>query len=441
MNAPRAPRGCIPRALWIYFLFVMGTAGSAVFGGYALAWQWSRSEEAAWAKAGWSLSAFAEAHPPKPDNAAAVRLDELTRALGVQQLPLTKDRPRLDMAKDVHLTAMSHYLRDALTMHEDRKRPAKPPAIDPFLRQHAATLDAVESFLLTSDPVAWENDVTRGPLAPTPSLLGFRRLQELLLVRALDAADDGRPAEAARTLEALWRHASWVETRPDLLSQLIAIAVAGYQNGVVRRLPVPPAVWRGRLAARERRPSMLRAYQSEAFGWSVVAREYRGFADLEADQRVRRHEGPADHLIRFVTVPYMRLSLVDMNRSIRQGMADIQKQDFCTFDPEATDKAVKEAIPRWNIVAKIGVPGLFRAWATIRDLALDDELTMLVLAAREHRQRTGEWKSEPVPSSVCESVAWRHEPLPDGRLRLTPSRDLPDKERGRWPFVLDAGRR
>ena len=417
-----------------FVVFAFCAVGLAAVAGYLWFGGSARDEEAAWAAEGWSMAAFAAKHPRQPNNDKALDLDVLTRPLGLEGAPIVGGRPRLDTRGNVELKGVADYLRDVLKTTDDTSGPAR-PAVDAFLDRHASALSDIESLLLGPGDVEWARDLDRGPEAPTPNLLGIRRLQEVLLVRALRAADDGRPEAAARSLEAAWRHGASVRHRPELISQLIALSIAHAQTGVLRRVHEPPD-WTERLAEVALKDRVLRSYQGEAYSWTVTARRRIGVADLGPP---KRRDGLGDRIVRVTTAPYVRRSFLDLSARIRTAMVELRDHDLCTFDAAALDKKITGDMPRWNTIGKIAMPSLFRTWQTLRETAIDAELTRRVIDARRVRRATLTWPTASVPSQVCPGVEWRHVPQADGRLLIEWSANKAGTKS--WSFLLSAAPR
>lgn len=445
MPSQRPRRGCVWRALWIYLCFVASTVGLVIALGYILSWWRWKTEDAAWADTGLSMEQFAAEHPRAIDNPAALRLDELTREIGIESIGHHKvgDRRALQMAKDPALKAVSDYLRTFASTHHDDTVAAPPAQVRAYFQDNAAAIDAIESHLITGGVIAWEEDLDQGTAAPVPALLGVRSLQNVLLVRAADALRRRDTPRAARSLEASWSHSESLRRRADILSQLIAIAVAGMQNSVLRLWQEPPTVWIERVDAADFRERMLQSYQAEAYGWRTFTQRYKGVADMsEADGAPPREDRLLDPVIRFPTVPYVRLSFAGISQEIRRGRRELEAGDPCLFDPDEMEQQTKARFPRWNTIGKIAVPPLYRAWASVRDVMLDNELTRLVMDARRRQALSKGWESAaPVPSQICRRAVWIQEPLPGGRrsIRLEAA-PMPAPRKESWTFTLDPTR-
>jgi hypothetical protein len=177
----------------------------------------------------------------------------------------------------------------------------------------------------------------------------------------------------------------------------------------------------------------LTALQTEAWNWTVFARQHWGVVDLAAIEGGRLPKaGPLGQIGRFVTRPYPRLSFVGMSDAARRARHDFASQRRCDLDVTAYLERFEASIPRWNVIGRIGMPSLVRAWSSLRQGDFDREWTERVLAARELRASAGIWPTVDAASTVCEGVTWRHEATPDGALTIRASVK---------PFVADDPKR
>jgi hypothetical protein len=386
--------------------------------GYGLAsYRWS-VEEQAWSSAGESFDDFAARYPRRAASEGVARLNALTRTMGIESMRGT-GAATVDPAQAKALREAMSYVSGLTKLEDDRGRPERPASLDAFLEKQASTLDAIEDLLISGAPIEWEQDVSQGLDAPIPPLVGIRELQSVLLVRSLEASDHGHPDAAARALEAAWKHADSLSLRPDLMSQLMALMAARHQNGVLRLLRKPSAVWKDRFAARDYRRRFDVAYRNEAQGERILAEQYMGLGDFGTGPS----RGAAGAALRVVSAPYVRMSLANASKVMRTARAEIAGADLCSLDPAATAGKIEAAIPHWDVLGR-SVPNLFRAWGTVRERMLDDERTALIVDARSS---SGAPPADR-PSSVCPAVTWTIRPEADGRLAVAASAALPFSE-------------
>lgn len=397
--------------------------------------------EQAWAERAESMESFAGRYPPQPDSDAAKALDALTRPLGIQMCgPYVKDETESDKARTKRLQSLASFVGDCGRSGHDRC-PALAPEAAELLEQEASRLEAIEAQILEGGPLHWEQDLLKGFAAPVPRLLGHRQLQGLLLGRALEHDARGRSDAAERSLEASWvLNASYGE-RPELISRLITVAVASLQNGVFRVLKSPADRWRERLQQRSFVAEARVAYQAEAWNLLLHAKGAWGVFDLdEMESGEPRKRSIFESARRFFTVPYVRLSLANASEALLEAFEHMSAQPRCDFDTDAYSKEFEASIPRWNILGRIATPSVVRGFSSMRHTDLDTELAAMVLAARATRRTTGRWPSGPVPSRVCDGIAWQQAAADDASLTIATNAKpfRADDSKWSWSIRLEA---
>jgi hypothetical protein len=434
----RTPRGCIFRALTLYGVFVFSTWLLWLLLGHLAGWWMSRREERAWAATGMSMEALRARAPRHDDSAAAHELERLTDPLGVHVIRLPgrdsqiKDRPLYD--------AMVRFM-GGLSKTGDDRYDAAPPEVRAFLDRHRAELVAVAAHFSSAPDIAWEMDIDMGPEAPIPSLLAHRHLNTLLLIEALERRRRGDDAGAGQMLDAARRHAEALAGRPERISQLIAIALAGQQGDVLRRVSGGTGPWDARLQQRRYHQDMLDGFQYEAYSWLVLNKTYRGVADLEVSKPPPT--GPLGWLVRISSAPYVQVGFSGISRHLRRAREIARSSDPCRMPGDELEKKVSAGIPRWDVLSTIAVPSVMRTVTSAAGADLDNELTRLVLQARSGGPAGGAAPLS-VKSRICEEVSWRHERRGDGRwtIKADPNPSALDPNRPqRWAFTFAAVRR
>ena len=439
-RAPRTgpqPKGCIVRALGFYALFLLFPALLWIVGGLALGSWRVRQELQAWADTGTSMDALRARHPTAPDSEAAVGLDHLTRPLGIHLIRGPAESPPAD--EHGWYDATTQYMKELGSASSDRAGP--PPAeLQSFLRRHRAALGTVADYLTATPGISWETDIDAGIEGPIPSLLAHRQLQLALLAEALERNRRRDHRGARHFLEAAHRHLETLARRPEIISCLIALIMAGDQQAVLRIIPNVGEEWESRLAERRLDRSVPDTLQAEAYGWLVLAREYRGAADLEGRPPTSPFSGhPGEWLVRFASAPYIRLCTANMSRQLRLTRTLTSEGNLCELDLDAIEKRVVGGIPRWDFITKVSLPSLTHAAAPGLELQLDAERTRRVLEARRRRRQQGDWGAgDGVPSRLCPDVVWRYRRERDGRLTILPEPEphvVPDSPR-QWAFTV-----
>ena len=338
-----AGAGCLLRALRAYALFLLGSVVLAEAVGYWVASRHVARANEAWARETEPMDKFVARFPSAPNSAAANKLDEMTRPLGIRMIFRRGDRAEQGPNGEV-LKALGA----AIFKIERPKRgtvPGIPPEAEAFLARERGRLDAITTHILDGGPLFWEQDVSKGTGAPVPSLLGHRQLSNMLLGRAWLSARGGQHADAERALEASWRlNGSYLE-RPDILSQLIAVAVAQMQDGVLRTIRSASPVWLRRM---EERPFSRRfpvALQIEAANWTRYTRGQWGVFDVSYMEDGTDPPAGQGSIPRFLMTPYMRLSVAGMSESLLRATHELAPQRRCDIDMKRYSKEFEDSFP------------------------------------------------------------------------------------------------
>jgi hypothetical protein len=325
-------------------------------------------------------SALEAQFPRRGASGAALALEELTASFGLGLAPkqpeadatpteggtpsVRKDdgrarpTPEAGRAFEPIGSAAAQFVdREVKTSQEQVAAP--PPPVERFLADHDGEMAAIQSLLLREDDVRWEIDVSKGAAPPLPYLLGFLRLQKLLLSRALTEIRGGRPEEALQTLEASWRFNEAVRARPEVISHLIHIAVAKLQVGVLRKVDAAPVGWPDRLRDARVLADYVVAFENEFWFMQPDAQDLTGKTGA-------------------------------LGRVLRRIGEEFQKKSPCEWSPAALHALVKEsnegeiAAEELERSAAI-VPNLVDGFLRARRYEIDAELTALVIDARLER--------------------------------------------------------
>jgi hypothetical protein len=344
-----------------------------------------------------SLAAF-RSHE---DSEAAVRLTELARSVGIDlKRPKSEQPHSLGSGADRALSqAISEYGRSELTRPSGSVQ-SPPTGVQAFLELRRGEISEIVDFLSTSQSLAWKTNVSLGSEAPIPNLVGQIRLQRLLVAEALSRAHLGQQGNAERVFRASWNLNVSLRDRPDVVSQLIAIAVARLQVGLARRLLIDPASWRNRLVDHDYRRSLLRAMEAESIA---------GLRHLPSGSSRWDRASRADFL--------------DMRRSFLLSLRDSPVSD-------RQDKShQRDETPRsaGAIIAMITLTNLADAVRRADRLVIDTELTERILEVRMQKAALGHWPSA-LPSNLEVSrmpgERWVYFVGTDGRMTIHFSREL-----------------
>ena len=356
------------------------------------------------------------AFPRHEDSETSVRLVELARIVGVDLArPKSQQPGGLESGdKRILSQAISHYDEEELTKPSGEIEPPS-DAVRDFLEERNREIGDVVTFLSTSESPEWKVDVLLGYEAPIPNLLGQIRLQRLLIAQALSRAQLGREDEAGQAFRASWNLNASLRDRPDVISQLIAIAVARMHAGLARRLTLDAAEWHERLLDHDYRASLLRALEVESI---VGVRLWPGSSLWDRASR-------ADFL------DQRRAFLVGLRDS--SVAADGQTQI-------SSEGSRLESSPRspGAIIEMMMVPNLANSIRRADRLIIDLELTERILEARTRRAGLGHWPAAIPGLETSRMVGehWNYFVGNDGRMTIYFSRELHWEGQRGWMLPL-----
>jgi hypothetical protein len=354
-----------------------------------------RSGELQWPRGLGTLEEFSRAYPKADTTPAARRLLELARPLSIDLTPSTRSTEPVHA--DVGAYVRSELGSGALAI-------ATPsPAVVEFLTAHETELDALRDHLLHDTRIGWTIDPRADEQVPLPNFIGHLQTGRLLIVRALLRARGG-DARAWLDLEAAAALERSIAARPELISQLIALALARAVNAAAWKLPMPAPPWFVAAGRVDRERLLLRGLQYEAW------RLWR-YGTLTGDLRF----GPAGVL-------FERAAAAKVSLELRDTAVELSQITSCGFDG-AYFRARTSNLPRWNVFMRSTLPEFGKTFARVRRFAAEREAVANAL-----RVRAG----QPMQSqSRCSDGAWLVE---SGRLRFT--RDIPRSSPSEMPLTL-----
>jgi hypothetical protein len=352
-----------------------------VVGGFVASAGMQRIGEETWPAGLGTLASVEKRYPPQKTNDEARRLIELAKPLGIS-FETSAGKP------DPVRTALGEYVK----AEHGRAEPAisEPPAeVQTYLAAHDVEIDALRDHLLQGDPIVWDLDLSQGFDAPLPNLLDHMSVARLLTARAL-LRGRGDDARAWDDLHAAWRVAQVLELRPELISQLISLAITRFVNAAAWKLPqAPNNAWFAEVQSLDSRRLLIGAYQNEM--WVMW----------------RNGERTTNGVMGALGRPYLRWQIVDMARRQRTAMEKLAAVTACSVAGPPMD-----GIPRWNVLANIATPNLDASWSRVFRSIPEREATRNAMRIAEGQPI--------VAKSVCSDGTWRFE-----NDRLSFSRDLP----------------
>ncbi len=188
--------------------------------------------------------------PPADRNVAAEEMERLALALGIDwnsQSAAPEDHPAKEDLAAYRGAQIGSWLDAQIKTSEDSISAASPKLAE-FLQTRGPVISRLVGVLQRDVP-DWGFRLT-DDTKPPPFLLVVW-LQRVLLADALVKEHSGSPREAGQLLEASWSLSRSLSSRPELISQLLAISIAKLQIGVVRRMSEPSFDWLDRMSGEE----------------------------------------------------------------------------------------------------------------------------------------------------------------------------------------------
>jgi hypothetical protein len=361
---------------------------------------------------------------PKSDaNAAAKQMNDLTMKIGLRLEPRSGKKPVTETPAEKEYDDVRNPLgtfQSAETEKADDFVDAPPEKVVAFLNAHAADIDAIRSELLRGVRMEWPVDLQKLFDAPIPNLLGHMQLTKLFATSALIKARN-HDASGWDDLHAVWNLDENLRRRPDLISQLIALAGARITNAVARKLPAPEPAWRTEMKNFDFRRSLMSAQQAEA--WVTVEVLDRAPMPMEEENR-------SGWWRPFMVVmrPYMAIGGADMMRHHREAAMEIAAFRKCAFDGEKFNNQVQASLASWNYFGRIAMPSIGTMYQRQIHLVPEMEATSNLLRLKQDRAASAahEWpESLSDRSSRCADGTWEYERHPDGTAALRFSKKLP----------------
>ena len=310
-----------------------------------------------------TLAGVAQRYPDMETNAAATTLTKLTGQLGISTVPEVKQTsPDYEAIKE----PLNTYYRAELERVGDRLQPA-PANVAAYLAQHDAQLNAIRDHIVTAGPIRWVQHFQLGHDAPIPNLLGQMTLTKLFTARAL-AKSANHDATAWNDLHAVWLLDRELWHRPELISQLIALAGTRMVNASAAKMPLPVAPWFHEVQSFDYDHNFAASYQAEAW---MTSR-----APMHGIQR-----------------PFYDACALDAAETMRQWTNELASKNSCDLNP-----VQQMNIASWNMLGKVALPNLTGAWQRFARFGAELEATDKILA-----MRSGEM---PSTATRCSDGTW-----------------------------------
>ena len=291
-----------------------------------------------------------------------------------------------------------------------------PPGVSDFLRANSDALSALRRRLLAGDLPRWEQHLERFPDVPLPNLLGIMSLQKVLIADALGRGAAGDTQGAAETLEASWALNTALTGEPTLISQLITLAVARMQAGVLRRVPGMPAVWGDRLLA-DHHGSLFQAMRIE--GWTLIESPP---IEFDRDPYAPMWKELFQWAVRPILQPIQRQSSRVTGQALLEAVERVAAAGpLCEVDLSAQQEELTADLPVWNRTFVGMTDGFSPILGRLARWDVDAEMTLRILDLQTAYRRTGAWPARlpgRTDSRACPSRRWVYD-VSDGSASLT----------------------
>lgn len=325
-------------------------------------------------------------YPPTEMSPAALRVVQAAAACQIEMAPRHLQSPPTPPVDALAMTrrSITEYVR-AQIERSDATIDRPPADVAEFLTAHAGDLGRVRSILVSPEPLIWPSNLQAGAEAPLPHLLGHMYLARLLQASALDRARTGDRG-AWDDLEASWSLTRGLWKRPELISWLIALAIARNTNAIARKLPVPEPAWLREMQQFDYKRSALTALQAEA--WAMKEGVY-------IETTVDDESGLVRRITDVIMAPYTEMSAADLIEAERRTAHVAATNESCHFRAEEAPRRVAW----WNIPARsVPAPNINAIWQRLFRFRAELEATDRAL-----RLRKG---APPLETSGCADGKW-----------------------------------
>lgn len=370
-----------------------------------------------------ALNSFGDAEPEETfmrrypavlqKNPSAVRLEELAAALQLDLRSKQAVARWTTSTDDAGLMGrMATWLK---TQHEEPNDEIAPLPADAgaWLNGRRAELDAVARHLVTAEIPRWPMSHQRPRSEqPLPNLLSHMKLARLLSVAALDAEAGGDHGRAWMLQHAAWKLAQGLNTRPELISQLIGVASVRLIAATARKLEPSVPAWFSEVAALQPRRNV---YDGLRFEMAMTRRSLE-----EAPESILREDDGSsmgDRIGAVVMRPVFRWAEADATAATAAEFQFLRTIDPCTLDVAAVNKRVEARMsPLSRRFSRMMLPNLASAFSRAASVELAIEGTSNVLALKTERDAAGRWPDygRGDGRSVCRGGRWVYSHLASG---------------------------
>lgn len=331
--------------------------------------------------------------PVSKQNTAAETVAHLSRELGIDfdRSNPKGEHPTKEAAAAYSRAGIGAWLETEIARDDDSI--SEPPAsVTEYVEAHRDTLWAVVAALEKDSP-RWGEDSTAeedGLPSLTNRLLPTIILERILVGAALFEEREGRAVEADRALEASWSLGRPVSERPEIIGQLISLAIARFQAGALRKLKTPSLAWMGRLGSGDPYRAMIECIQHE----HDDRKDPSGLSEPTMEAWQRAFKALFETIRKMTPCELSGATEEDIERMASQAAGILPSRE-------------KQIVA---VLSGIAVPNLVSAVRRAGRLSVDRELTLQILRLRLAKEgaRDARWPTELGNpwSDVCPGVGY-----------------------------------
>ncbi len=315
--------------------------------------------------------------------------------------------------------------------------PAAPTAaVEQYVLSRAGVFNGIAEWMDVHPPPSWPVILREFP--GPPNFLPNLQLQKVILAAALVREWRGDHREGERLLATSWKLNESLRERPELIAQLLALAIFRMQCIAIRKMAVDPLVWQKRLAEHDYRASVVTAHQVETYRRmrEVKTNIYADPTYIAGMRALNASYGGG--LIGFgdrprwrvlLTTPLRWFDLPALLEGSRQLVLAAQNAPIDeTLDLSA---AYERGFSKWFYIPEPDVPpqNFATAFTRVDRAVAEEELTAKILVARAARAANGGRWPKSIDGFEASRIAngqWIYEVSPRG-VTIRFSREVP------WP--------
>ncbi|MBX7220256.1 MAG: hypothetical protein K1Y36_09960 [Blastocatellia bacterium] len=382
-------------------------------------WVWYQrgAVNRSWAQTELPLENFSHRFPPTKPNQTALQLQEIGKRFDLMFIRTQTQQDRNLIESMLRTTRLvGDYVQSQVQKNSSELDPL-PPALQQFMASHQADLQALKHVLEANPAPVWEMDLALAEQAETPNLLACRGLASLLAVDILENTRQGKHQEALRSFELSWKANESLRNRPELISQLIAVAVDNLNLDILARMEQVPVEWQQRIAAHNYHTSIAVAIEAET--WMLYERTKSGEIVLRGTEA----ETPTNKLFRSTVValtePYVKTLMLNAVEAQCRTLAVARNRGNYWFDWKGTVSHSRNPVS--NLYAVNGAS----AWRTMNRHLMQVEKTQKILSIKA-QALDGYFPKmiSGIESSANPNGKWNYEVAPDGTAKLSFSQEV-----------------